>query len=176
MICPIPQGDHNYISHEAQSRRNVQWSPPSVCVSVCLSLAVFPHYCTDPDVSWGMAESALQLCTIVPICNRCTGFFAMTTQRRTRNVSECLYSLYAWFCYCRLLICGDSRLLFLSVTPLTKSTKFGSRYLVGYTGCQNGTKFDSLIDRTLLHITSEISELWPTGPLERQNLQVGKRL
>jgi len=25
----------------------------SVCVSVCLSLAAFPHYCTDPDVSWG---------------------------------------------------------------------------------------------------------------------------
>jgi len=22
-----------------------------VCVSVCLSLAAFPHYCTDPDVS-----------------------------------------------------------------------------------------------------------------------------
>jgi len=25
----------------------------AVCVSVCLSLATFPHYCTDPDVSWG---------------------------------------------------------------------------------------------------------------------------
>jgi len=25
-----------------------------VCVSVCLSLAAFPHYCTDPDVIWGM--------------------------------------------------------------------------------------------------------------------------
>jgi len=27
----------------------------AVCVSVCLclSLAAFPHYCTDPDVSWG---------------------------------------------------------------------------------------------------------------------------
>jgi len=25
----------------------------SVCVSVDLSLAAFPHYCTDPDVSWG---------------------------------------------------------------------------------------------------------------------------
>jgi len=28
--------------------------PLSVCVSVCLSLAAFPHYCTDPDVTWGM--------------------------------------------------------------------------------------------------------------------------
>jgi len=25
----------------------------AVCVSVCLSLAAFPHYCTDPDVTWG---------------------------------------------------------------------------------------------------------------------------
>jgi len=24
-----------------------------VCVSVCLSAAVRPHYCTDPDVNWG---------------------------------------------------------------------------------------------------------------------------
>jgi len=24
-----------------------------LCVSVCLSLATFPHYCSDPDVSWG---------------------------------------------------------------------------------------------------------------------------
>jgi len=25
----------------------------SVCITVCLSLAAFPHYCTDPNVSWG---------------------------------------------------------------------------------------------------------------------------
>jgi len=25
----------------------------AVCVSVCLSVAAFPHYCTDPDVTWG---------------------------------------------------------------------------------------------------------------------------
>jgi len=24
-----------------------------VCVSVCLSAAACPHYCTDPDVTWG---------------------------------------------------------------------------------------------------------------------------
>ena len=22
------------------------------CICVCLSLAAFPHYCTDPDVTW----------------------------------------------------------------------------------------------------------------------------
>ena len=31
-----------------------------VCVSVfCLSLAAFPYYCTDPDVSWGNGGSPL---------------------------------------------------------------------------------------------------------------------
>jgi len=25
----------------------------SVCLSVCLSVAACPHYCTDPDVTWG---------------------------------------------------------------------------------------------------------------------------
>jgi len=24
-----------------------------VCVSVCLSAAACPHYCTDPDITWG---------------------------------------------------------------------------------------------------------------------------
>jgi len=36
------------------------------------------------------------LSTIGQIYNGCTGFIAMTTQCRTWNVSECLYSLYAW--------------------------------------------------------------------------------
>jgi len=34
----------------------------SVCVSVrlsvCLSVATFPHCCTDPDVTWGMVVDA----------------------------------------------------------------------------------------------------------------------
>ena len=30
-----------------------------ICVSVCLSLATFPQYCTDPDVTLGMVEGAL---------------------------------------------------------------------------------------------------------------------
>jgi len=29
-----------------------------VCVSVCLSAAARPHYCTDPDVTWGVVEAA----------------------------------------------------------------------------------------------------------------------
>jgi len=42
---------------DAKMRQNVLWSRASVslcvCVSVCLSAAVRPHYCTDPDVTWG---------------------------------------------------------------------------------------------------------------------------
>jgi len=31
----------------------------SVCESVCLSAAVRPHYCTDPDVTWGRGRGCL---------------------------------------------------------------------------------------------------------------------
>ena len=36
----------------------------SLCLSVCLSLAAFPHYCTDPHVSWGNGRG----CTLVVQC------------------------------------------------------------------------------------------------------------
>ena len=39
-----------YISRELWMTRDVYWSS----TSVCLSLAAFPHYCTDLDVTWGM--------------------------------------------------------------------------------------------------------------------------
>ena len=47
-------GNHfiRYVSREAQPRRNCILVT-AVCVSVCLSLAAFPHYCTDLDVTWG---------------------------------------------------------------------------------------------------------------------------
>jgi len=58
------------------------------------------------------------LCSIGRICNRCTGFVAITTApiRRTRNVSKCLYSLYAWLITFRVsrrprkMYCGHARL------------------------------------------------------------------
>jgi len=51
------------------------------------------------------------------------------------------------------------RLMFLSVTPSTKSTKFGDRYLVR--SCQNGMKFGHLIERAFLYIKAKIGDLWP---------------
>jgi len=49
-----------------------------VCLSVCLSHAAFPHCCTYPGISWWNGRGALLLCTIRRVCNRCTGFIAMT--------------------------------------------------------------------------------------------------
>ena len=64
----------------------------TVSVSVCPTLASFPHYCTEGMSLGGNGRGALQSCTIGRICKRRTDCVAMTTQRRTRNVSECLYS------------------------------------------------------------------------------------
>jgi len=36
----------------------------SVYLYVCLSRAAFPHYCTDPDVSWENGRGAVYLFTI----------------------------------------------------------------------------------------------------------------
>jgi len=49
-----------------------------VCLCVCLYAAAFPHYCTDPDVTWGMVEVPPS-CALWGICNRCTGFVVITT-------------------------------------------------------------------------------------------------
>jgi len=56
--------NYDYILRELQTMQNVLWSRASVCafvcvcLCVCLSAAVRPHYCTDPDVTWGMVEAA----------------------------------------------------------------------------------------------------------------------
>jgi len=54
-----------------------------------LSLAVCPHYCTDPDVTWGIMVGVSPTCALLSRF-RCTGF--VKNIARTRNVSECLYS------------------------------------------------------------------------------------
>jgi len=60
----VQQNNVDYISREAEPRRNVYWPWPSVFLSVCLSLAAFPHYCTDPDVTWGNGKG----CPLVVQC------------------------------------------------------------------------------------------------------------
>ena len=67
-----------------------------VCLSVCLSLAAFPHYCTDPDISWGMV-GVPPSCAILSDLQSMRGFRCYDNVAQTGNVSECLYSLYARF-------------------------------------------------------------------------------
>jgi len=50
-----------------------------VVMHVCVSVAVCPHCCTDPDVTWGVVGDAPYLCTIGRICNRRMGCVAMAT-------------------------------------------------------------------------------------------------
>jgi len=61
-----------------------------VCVSVCLSLAAFPHYCTDSDVTWGNGSGTRHLvvhCWAALICNRSTGFVAICQHSAEREMS-----------------------------------------------------------------------------------------
>jgi len=46
---------------------------------VCLSLAACLHECTAADVSWGNGTGCPLVVHCWGICNRCTGFVAMTT-------------------------------------------------------------------------------------------------
>jgi len=36
-----------------------------VCMSVCLPLAAFPHYCTDADATWGNGIAVLYSCALL---------------------------------------------------------------------------------------------------------------
>jgi len=60
-----------------------------LCVSVCLSLAACPHYCTEPDVTWGNGRG----CPLVVYCwadlQLVHGFHCYDNIARTRNVSKC---------------------------------------------------------------------------------------
>ena len=61
---------------KCQTTSNIQWSPASVCLCVCLSAAACQHYCANPDVTWrnGRACPRAWLCTIGRIFNQCMGF------------------------------------------------------------------------------------------------------
>jgi len=62
----------------------------------CLSLAAFSHYCTNPDVTWGNGRRCPLVVRYWADLQSVHGFRCFDNIARTRNVSECLYSLYAW--------------------------------------------------------------------------------
>ena len=67
-----------------------------VCLSVCMSVAVFPHYCMDPDVTWRNGSGCPLFVHYWADLQSVHGFRCYDNVDRTRSVSECLYSLYAW--------------------------------------------------------------------------------
>jgi len=60
-----------------------------VCVSVCLSLASLPHYCTDPDVTWGNGTRCPLVRHYWADLQSVHGFRCYDNIARKRNVSEC---------------------------------------------------------------------------------------
>ena len=53
-----------------------------VVTRVCVCVSVrgrTPHYCTDPDVTWGRSRGCPLVVHYWRICNRCTGCVAMAT-------------------------------------------------------------------------------------------------
>jgi len=77
----------------------------SVCRSVCLSLAACPHYCTGPDVTYGNGRACPLVVHYWADLRSVHGFRCYDNIARTRNVSECLYSLYAWYYNCQCFCC-----------------------------------------------------------------------
>ena len=68
-----------------------------VCVSVCLSLATFPHYGMDPDVTWGNGPGCPLVAHYWADFQWCMGFVAMTTHTNHTeheiSASACTHSV-----------------------------------------------------------------------------------
>jgi len=59
-----------------------------VCVSVCLSAAACPHYCTDPGVTWGSGRGCPLVVHYWADLQSVHGLHCCGNKTRTRNVSE----------------------------------------------------------------------------------------
>jgi len=59
-----------------------------VCVSVCLSTAACPHYCTDLDVTWGNGRKCPLVVHYWADLQSVHGLRRYGNITRTRNVSE----------------------------------------------------------------------------------------
>jgi len=59
-----------------------------VCVGVCLSATVRPHYCTDPDVTWGSGRGCSLVVHYWADLQSGYEWRCCSNIMRTRNVSE----------------------------------------------------------------------------------------
>ena len=66
-------------------------------LSACLSVAAFPHYCSDPDENWGMVRVPLVVHYWADL-QSVQGFVAMITQsEREILVSACTCSMPGFY-------------------------------------------------------------------------------
>jgi len=70
-----------------------------VVVLCCLSLAAFPHYCTYPGVTCRNGRECPLVVHYWAALQSLNGFRCydnIAPNAKSQNVSQCLYSLYAW--------------------------------------------------------------------------------
>ena len=99
-VIRIPS--HDVITFRVSRRRREMYSGHDrLCV--CLSLAAFPHYCTDPDVTWGNGRDVPSNCALL-------GGFAIGARvsfpwqhsaESEMSASACTRSMPG-FCLCRV--------------------------------------------------------------------------
>jgi len=85
---------------------------------VCLSLATFPHYCTDPNVNWGNVRGCPVVVQYWADLQSVHGFRCYDNSTE-RKISECLYSLYIWLLYrvgLLTVLSGKSGILYCSLS------------------------------------------------------------
>jgi len=74
----------------------------SVSVSVCLSAAACPHYCTDPDVTWGSRRGCPLVVHYWADLQSVHGLRCYGNITRTRNVSEYMLVLSVCLSVCNV--------------------------------------------------------------------------
>ena len=85
------------IRHASQAKCTVT-TAVCVCLSVYLSLAAFPHYCTDPDVTMGNARGAPSCALLGEFAIGALVSLLWQHTRKMRNVSEDLV-LAVWLVF-----------------------------------------------------------------------------
>ena len=88
---------HTFITFRVR-RREMYIVHARLCICLCvrLSLESLPHYYMDRDVTWGNGRECPLVVHYWADLQSLHGFRCYENRARTRNVSECLYSLYAW--------------------------------------------------------------------------------
>ena len=108
-----------------------------VCMSVCLCLAAFPHYCSDPDVTWRNGSRFPLVVHFWVNLQSVHGFRCYDNIASNAKFQRVLvYSLYAWFNDCdlaallrRLLRCVTKKINKFNSNERCNQHKTGCRCL-----------------------------------------------